>query len=144
MTIYQSCGFFNVRRNCFSDTTFQAFIEGLNVGIAITRYRKAASNSRSLLIKIIGQESYPAKPLQQVRQEVQPPNHRLKIEETQLLAHLLKLCREEVDTTPLMPSDADTASLRPSSTMTNGTNTMCQKFNIRTPDKAALGNLSER
>jgi hypothetical protein len=45
-----------------------------------------------------------------------------------------------------MPSDADTsvtpsidASLRPSSTMINATNTMCQKFNmIPTPDKAAL------
>jgi hypothetical protein len=57
-----------------------------------------------------------------------------------------KLCCEEVDTTPLMPSDDDTsvtpsidASLRTSSTMTNttGTDTMCQKFNIRTPNKAA-------
>jgi hypothetical protein len=91
MTIYQSCGFFNEKRNCFSDTTFQAFIEGLNVGIAITRYRKPASKSRSLLVKI-GQGSYPAKPLQQVKHEVQPPNHELKIEERQLVARLLKLC----------------------------------------------------
>jgi hypothetical protein len=77
---------------------------------------------------------------------VQPPNHRLKIEEQrQLLARLLKLCCKEGGTTPLMPSNAITsvtpsigASLRPSSTMINATNTMCPKFNIRTPDKAAL------
>ena len=38
MTIYRYCGFYNVKRNCFSDTIFQAFIEGLNVRIDITRY----------------------------------------------------------------------------------------------------------
>jgi hypothetical protein len=31
MSICKFCGFFNVKRNCFSDTIFQAFIEGLNV-----------------------------------------------------------------------------------------------------------------
>ena len=41
MTIYQSCGFFNVKRNCFSDTMFQGFLDGLNVGISITRYRSS-------------------------------------------------------------------------------------------------------
>jgi hypothetical protein len=56
---------------------------------------------------------------------------------------LLKLC---CYTTTLTPSDADTSatpnidmSLRSSATKTNyATNTMCQKFNIRTPNKAAL------
>ena len=77
MTIYQSCGFFDVKRNCFSDTIFQGFIEGLDVQISITRYKKPTSKIRFLLVKI-GQGSYPAKPLQQVRNGLQPPNHRLK------------------------------------------------------------------
>jgi hypothetical protein len=77
MTIYQSCGFFNVKRNCFPDLIVQAFLEGLNVQIYITRYKKPASKISSLLVRI-GQRSYPAKPLQQVRHKLQPPNHRLK------------------------------------------------------------------
>jgi hypothetical protein len=140
MTIYQSCGFFNVKRNCFSDTIFQGFIEGLNVQISITRYKKPTSKIWSLLVKI-GQGSYPAKPLQQVRNELQPPNHRLKKEERQLVTSLLKLCCP--DATHLMPSE-DTATTSIDAPMsllditTNSTSTMCQKFNIRTPDKAAL------
>jgi hypothetical protein len=141
MTIYHSCGFFNVKRNCFSDTIFQGFIEGLNVQISITRYKKPTSKIRSLLVKI-GQGSYPAKPLQQVRNQLQPPNHRLKKEERQLVTKPLKLCRP--DATPsLMPSE-DTATTSINATIsipdttTNSTSTMCQKFNIQTPDKAAL------
>jgi hypothetical protein len=59
MTIYQSCGFFNGKRNCFFNTIFQAFIEGLNVRIDITRYKKPASLIHSFLVRI-GQGSYPA------------------------------------------------------------------------------------
>jgi hypothetical protein len=140
MTIYQSCGFFNVKRNCFSDTIFQGFIEGLNVQISITRYKKPTSKIRSLLVKI-GQGSYPAKPLQQVRNGLQPPNHRLKKEERQLVTSLLKLCCP--DATPLMPSEDTTttsidAPMSLPDTTTNSTSTMCQKFNIHTPDKVAL------
>jgi hypothetical protein len=59
------------------------------------------------------------------------------------VASLLKLC---CYTTTLTPRDTDTSaapnidvSLRSSATKTNNaTNTMCQKFNIRTPNKAAL------
>jgi hypothetical protein len=46
MTIYQSCGFFNVKINCFSDTIFQAFIDGLNVPIGITRYKNPTTKIR--------------------------------------------------------------------------------------------------
>jgi hypothetical protein len=140
MRIYQSCGFFNVKRNRFSDTIFQGFIEGLDVQISITRYKKPTSKIRSLLVNI-GQGSYPAKPLQQVRNELQPPNHHLKKEERQLVTSLLKLCCP--DATPLMPSE-DTATTSIDATIsiqdttTNSTSTMCHKFNIQTQDKAAL------
>jgi hypothetical protein len=93
-----------------------------------------------LLIKI-GQGAYPAKPLQQKRDQLQPPNHRLKKEERQLVTSLLKLCCP--DATPLMPSE-DTATTSIDATMslpdttTNSTSTRCHKFNIHTPDKAAL------
>jgi hypothetical protein len=76
-TIYRYYGFYNVKRNCFSNTIFQAFIEGLNVWIDITRYKKPASPICSLLVRI-GQGSYPSKPLHQVKDQLQPPNHRLK------------------------------------------------------------------
>ncbi len=143
MAIYQSCGFFNVKRDCFSDTIFQGFIEGLNVRITITRYKMPTSKGRVLLVRI-GQGSYPDKPLQQVRNLLQPPNHRLKKEERELVTSLLKLCCEEADTDPLTPSGdtsetpiSDTTA-ESSSTSTNASSKMCQKFNIRTPDKAAL------
>jgi hypothetical protein len=77
MTIYHYCEFYNVKRNCFSDTIFHAFIEGLNVWIDITRYKKPASPICSLLVRI-GQGSYPSKPLHQVKDQLQPPSHRLK------------------------------------------------------------------
>jgi hypothetical protein len=59
------------------------------------------------------------------------------------VASLLKQC---CYTATLTPSDTDTSatpnidvSLRSSATKTNNpTSTMCQKFNIRTPGKAAL------
>jgi hypothetical protein len=73
MSIYKSCGFFNVKRNCSSDTIFQAFIEGLNVWTDITRYKKPASPMCSLLVRIT-QGSYPSKPLHQVKDKLQPPN----------------------------------------------------------------------
>jgi hypothetical protein len=140
MTIYRYCGLYNVKRNRFSDTIFQAFIEGLNVRIDIlTRYKKPASSICSLLVRI-GQGSYPSKPLHQVKDQLHPPNHRLKKEERQLVASLLKLCCcQEPNTT----STADTsppsikATIATSSSIPN-TSTMCQKFNIHTPDKAAL------
>jgi hypothetical protein len=99
MTIYRCCGFYNVKRNCFYDTTVHGFIVGLNVPISITRYKNPTTKIRSLLMKI-GQGSYPSKPLHQVKDELQPPNHRLKIEERQLVDSLLKLCScQELDTT---------------------------------------------
>jgi hypothetical protein len=73
MSIYKSCGFFNVKRNCFSDTIFQDFIEGSNVWTDITRCKKPASPICSLLVRI-GQGSYPSKPLHQVKDKLQPPN----------------------------------------------------------------------
>jgi hypothetical protein len=73
MSIYQSCGFFNVKRNCLSDTIFQAFLQGLNVWIDITRYKKPAYPILSLLVRI-GQGSYPSKPLHQVKSKLWPPN----------------------------------------------------------------------
>jgi hypothetical protein len=42
MTIYRYCEFYNVKRNCFSETIFHAFIEDLNVRIDITRYLQFA------------------------------------------------------------------------------------------------------
>jgi endonuclease III-like uncharacterized protein len=62
MTIYRSCGFYNVKRNCLYDTILQGFIEGLNAPISITRYKNPATKIRSLLIKI-GQGPKPCKPL---------------------------------------------------------------------------------
>ena len=144
MTIYCYCGFYNVKRNCFSESVFRAFIEGLNVRIDITRYKKPESPRKSLLVRI-GQGLYPLKPFHQVRDELQPPNHRLKKEERQLVDSLLKLCCP--DATPLMPSEdtsEDTvttsidATISILDTTTNSTSTMCQRFNIHTPDKAAL------
>ncbi len=64
MAIYQSCGFYRVKRNHFIDSIFQAFIEAFDIPIGITRYRDPKTRIRSLLIKI-GQGAYPAKPLQQ-------------------------------------------------------------------------------
>jgi hypothetical protein len=84
MTIYRSCGFYNVKRNCFYDTILQGFIEGLNIPISITRYKNPATKIRALLIKI-GQGPYPSKPLHQVKDQLQPTNHRLRQEERQLL-----------------------------------------------------------
>jgi hypothetical protein len=77
MTIYRYCGFYNVKINCFSYAIFQTFVEGLNVQIDITRYKKPASPIRSVLVRI-GQGSYPYKPLHKVKDQLQPPNHRLK------------------------------------------------------------------
>jgi hypothetical protein len=139
MSIYQSWGFFNVKRNCFSNTIFQAFIEGLNVWIDIARYKKPASPICSLLVRI-GQGSYPSKPLHhQVKDQQQPPNHQLKKEERQLVASLLKLCCcQEPDTT----STADTSPPSVQATIATSsipdTRTMCQKLEIHIPDKAAL------
>jgi hypothetical protein len=99
MTIYRYCELYNVKINCFSDTIFHALIKGLNVRIDITRYKKPAPPIRSLLVRI-GQGSYPSKPLHQVKDQLQPPNHRLKKEERQLVDSLLKLCScQELDTT---------------------------------------------
>jgi hypothetical protein len=39
MEIYQSCGFYSVKRDHFIDSIFQAFIEALDIPIGITRYR---------------------------------------------------------------------------------------------------------
>jgi hypothetical protein len=142
MSIYRYCGFYNVKRNCFCDTILQGFIEGLDAPIGSSRHKNPTTKIHSLLIKI-DQGSYPSKPLHQVKDQLQPPNHRLRKEERQLVASLLKLC---CYTTTLTPSDTNTSaapnidvSLRSSATKTtNATNTMCQKFNIRTPRKAAL------
>ena len=90
MTIYRYCGLYNVKINCFSDTVFQGFIDGLDVPIGITRYKNPTTKIRSLLIKI-GQGSHPSEPLHQVKDHLQPPNHRLKKEERQLVASLLQL-----------------------------------------------------
>jgi hypothetical protein len=77
LTIYCHCGFYNVKRNCFYDTIVQGFIEGLNVPIGITRYKNPTTKIPSLLMKI-GQESCPSKPLDQAKDQLQPPNHQLK------------------------------------------------------------------
>jgi hypothetical protein len=61
MAIYQSCGFYSVKRDYFIDSIFQAFIEAFDIPIGITRYRDPKTRIRSLLIKI-GQGSYPVKP----------------------------------------------------------------------------------
>jgi hypothetical protein len=128
MTIYRYCGFYNVKRNCFYDTIVQGFIDGLNVPISITRYKNPTTKIRSVLMKI-GQGSYPSKPLHQVKDQLQPPNHRLKKEERQLVASLLKLCCcQESDTT----STTDTSPPSINATITTysipNTSTMCQKF----------------
>jgi hypothetical protein len=39
MTIYRYCGLYDVKRDCFDDTTVQGFIEGLNVPISTSRYK---------------------------------------------------------------------------------------------------------
>jgi hypothetical protein len=91
MPIYHYCGFYNVKRNCFYDTIVQGVIEGLNVPNRITRYKNPTFKIRSLLMKI-GQGSYLSKPLQQVKDQLQPPKHRLKKEERYLVASLPKLC----------------------------------------------------
>jgi hypothetical protein len=109
ITICQSCGLYSVRRDCFSDTTFHGFIEGLNIPIGITRYKNPKMKTGSLLVSKMGQGSYPAEPLQQVRNQLRPPNHQSRKEERQLIASLLKLCCKEVDTTGLRPS-GDTSS----------------------------------
>jgi hypothetical protein len=84
MTIYRCCGFYNVKRNYLYNTTVQGFIVGLNVPISTTRYKNPTTKIRSLLMKI-GQGLYPSKPLHQVKDQLQLPNHRLKIEEGQLV-----------------------------------------------------------
>jgi hypothetical protein len=93
-------GFYSVKRNCFYDAIVQCFIDGLNVPISITRYKNPTTKICSLLIKI-GQGYYPSKPLDQVKDQQQPPNHQLEKEERQLVAtSLLKLCNcQEPDTT---------------------------------------------
>jgi hypothetical protein len=45
-----------MKRNCFSETIFQAFIDGLNIPIGITRYKNPTAKIRSLLLINIGQE----------------------------------------------------------------------------------------
>jgi hypothetical protein len=143
MAIYQSCGFYSVKRDHFIDSIFQAFIEALDIPIGITRYRDPKKRILLLLIKI-GQGAYPANPLQQKRDQLQPPNHHLKKEERQLVASLLKLCCKDADTHPLTPSGNTSgtpisdATAESSSTSTNASSKMCQRFNIRTPDKPAL------
>jgi hypothetical protein len=52
MAIYQSCGFYGVKRDHFIDSIFQAFIEALDIPIGITRYRDPKTRIRSLLIKL--------------------------------------------------------------------------------------------
>ena len=138
MTIYRYCGFYNVKRNCFSESVFRAFIEGLNVRIDITRYKKPESPRKSLLVRI-GQGLYPLKPFHQVRDELQPPNHRLKKEERQLVDSLLKLCScQEPDTTSTANTSLPSINATIAIPTIPNTSTMCQKFNIHTPDKAAL------
>jgi hypothetical protein len=73
MAIYQSCGFYSVKRDYFIDSIFQAFIEAFDIPIGITRYRDPKTRIRSLLIKI-GQGAYPVKPLQQKKDQLQPPS----------------------------------------------------------------------
>jgi hypothetical protein len=133
MAIYQSCGFNSVKRDHFIDSIFQAFIEALDIPIGVTRYRDPKTRIRSLLKKI-GQGAYPAKPLQQKRDQLQPPNHRLKKEERQLVASLVKLCCKEADTHPLTPSgDTSTtpisdATAESSSTSTNASSKTTKKY----------------
>jgi hypothetical protein len=130
MAIYQSCGFYSVKRDHFIDSIFQAFIEALDIPIGITRYRDPKTRIRSLLIKI-GHGAYPAKPLQQKRDLLQPPNHHLKKEERQLVASLLKLCCKEADTHHVTPSgntsatSISDATADSSSTLTNASSKMC-------------------
>jgi hypothetical protein len=126
------------KRDCFYDTTVQGFIEGLNVPISITRYKNPTTKIRSLLMKI-GQGSYPSKPLHQVKDQLQPPNHRMKKEERQLVDSLLKLCScQEPDTTSTANTSLPSIEATISISSIPNTSTMCQKFNIHTPDKAAL------
>jgi hypothetical protein len=133
MAIYQSCGFNSVKRDHFIDSIFQAFIEALDIPIGVTRYRDPKTRIRSLLKKI-GQGAYPAKPLQQKRDQLQPPNHRLKKEERQLVASLVKLCCKEADTHPLTPSGNTSttpisdATAESSSTSTNASSKTTKKY----------------
>ena len=87
----------------------------------------------------IGKGDYPSKPLHQVKDKLQPTNHRVRIEERQLVDSLLQLCScQEPGTTSTsntpLPSIKATIAI---SSIPN-TSTMCQRFNIHTPDKAAL------
>ena len=87
----------------------------------------------------IGQGSYPSKPLHQVKDQLQPPNNRLKKEERQLVDSLLKLCScQEPDTTSIANSSLPSIKATIARSSIPNTSTMCQKFNIHTPDKAAL------
>jgi hypothetical protein len=127
-------------KNCFSDTIFQAFIEGLNVRIHITRYKKPASPIHSLLVRI-GQGSYPSKSLHQVKDQLATASKPSieKRREAQLVASLLKLCCcQEPDTTHA--ADTSLSSIKATIAISSipNTSTMCRKFNIHTPDKAAL------
>ena len=96
-----------------------------------TRYKMTTSKGPVLLVRI-GQGSYPDKPLQQVRNLLQPPNHRLNKEERELVTSLLKLCCEEADTDPSTPSGDTSATpisdttAESSSTSTNASSKMCQ------------------
>jgi hypothetical protein len=95
MSIYQSCGFFKVKRNCFSNAIFQAFIEGLNVWMDITRY---ASPTCSLLARILGQGSYPSEPLHQVKDKQATVSKPMICEERQLVEAMS--CAKLLDTKP--------------------------------------------
>jgi hypothetical protein len=151
VAIFTYCGFYNEKKQTFLDTIFVMFIESHNVPIELTRY-KWYPPSRTPLLKI-GQGDYPKKPGQQKKDNLQPPHHRFRIEERELLDVLVKICGCETTAPVAPPTATTTAPVAPPTTATTTAShptdlvlsspppvapTMCQKFCVRTPDKATL------
>jgi hypothetical protein len=88
-----------------------------------------------LLYLKIGKGSYPSKPAQQIKDKLKPPEHRFKKDNRQLVADLLSLCCRK-DESPVAAIDATCRPQFPSKIKAN--KTMCNNFNIRKLDKAAL------
>jgi hypothetical protein len=87
-----------------------------------------------LLYLKIGKGSYPSKPAQQIN-ELKLPGHPFKKDDRQLVADLLSLCCGN-DESPVATIDATCRPKLPSKI--NANKTMCNNFNIRKLNKAAL------
>jgi hypothetical protein len=146
--IYQACGFYNDKKSCFAHAFFQGFIRAYDLPIDITRYKARGTTVNLNLVKI-GQDRGQYKLGNQVKDGLEPPDYRLKKEARKLVDDLVELCCKEVDDTPSTPSvdtpstprvdtspTTDDTSRSPSKS--NVPKTMCEQFNIHTPDKRAL------